>query len=148
MGIPCPEKFDFNAEKWPTWKQQFLRFPSASDLANKPEARQVNTLLCCLGERTKDIFASFNLGEADAKKFDVVIERFNQFFIVKKNVVFKRAQFNIRKQAPSKTASDFITALFKLSKTCAYGELRDQLIRDRLVVGIANAKLSEKLQMN
>ena len=45
-------------------------------------------------------------------------------------------------------ANDFITALFKLSETCEYGELRDQLIHDRLVVRITDAKLSEKLQMD
>ena len=125
-----------------------LYFRSASDLANKPEARQVNTLLYCLGERAEYIFASFNLSKADAKKFYVVIERFNQFFIVKKNVIFEKVQFNKRKQAPSETANDFFPALFKLSETCEYGELRDQLMRDRLVVEIADAKLSEKLQMD
>ena len=128
MEIPCSEKFDFNAEKWPTLKQRFLRFRSASDLANKPEAQQVNTLLYCLGEQAEDIFASFNFSKADAKKFDVVIKSFNQFFIVKKNVIFERAQFNRRKQAPSETANDFITVLFKLTETCEYSKLCDQLM--------------------
>ena len=53
-----------------------------------------------------------------------------------------------KKQAPSETANDFITALFKLSETCEYGKLRNQLIRDRLVVWITDAKLSEELQMD
>ena len=91
----------------------------------------MNTLLYCLGEQAEDIFASFNLIEVDEKKFDVVIGRFNQFFIVKKNVIFERALSNKKKQAPSETAKDFITALFKLSETCEYGELFNQLIRDR-----------------
>ena len=80
----------------------------------------MNTLLYCLGEQTEDILASFNLSEADAKKFDVVIERFNQFFIAKNNLIFERAQFNRRQQAPSETANDFITTLFKLSETCGH----------------------------
>ena len=80
----------------------------------------MNTLLYCLGKRAEDIITSFNLSESDAKKFDFVIERFNQFFIVKKNVIFERAQFNRRKQALSETANDFITVLFKLSETSEY----------------------------
>ena len=63
-------------------------------------------------------------------------------------MIFERAQFNRRKQTPSKTTNDFITTLFKLSETCEYGKLHDQLIRDRLMIGIADAKLSEKLQMD
>ena len=97
MEIPKPEKFDFNAEKWPTWKHRFLRFRLASNQANKSNAQLVNTLLYCLEERAEDMFASFSLNEANAKKFDVVTERFNQFFIVKKSVILKRAQFNRKK---------------------------------------------------
>lgn len=35
-----------------------------------------------------------------------------------------------------------------MAETCEYGDLKDQLIRDRLVVGLIDAKLSEKLQHN
>ena len=63
-------------------------------------------------------------------------------------MIFERAQFNRRKHAPSETANDFIIAFFKFSEICEYGELRDQFIRDRLVVGIADATLSERLQID
>ena len=42
----------------------------------------------------------------------------------------------------------FITALYALAEHCRYGSLRDQMIRDRIVVGIRNSKLSEKLQLD
>ncbi len=148
MEIPCPEKFDFKAESWQSWKQHFMRFRDAADLSSKTEPRQVSTLLYCMGHRSEDIFKSFNLSDDDAKKFNTVIQQFDDFYIVKKNIVYERAQFNRRRQEPSETANEFITALFKLSETCEYGDLRNQLIRDRLVVGIANDKLSEKLQMD
>ena len=41
----------------------------------------------------------------------------------------------------------FITDLYSLAEYCSSGELRDQLIRDRIVVGIRSAALSEKLQL-
>ena len=41
-----------------------------------------------------------------------------------------------------------ITALHKLSETCEFGPLRDELIRDRIDVGIKDTKLSEKLQLD
>jgi hypothetical protein len=148
MEIPCPEKIDFKAENWLSWKQQFMRFRDAADLSSKTESRQVSTLLYCMGHRSEDIFKSFNLSDDDAKKFNTVIQKFDDFYIVKKNIVYERVQFNRRHQEPNETANEFITALFKLSETCEYGELRNQLIRDRLVVGIANDKLSEKLQMD
>ena len=42
----------------------------------------------------------------------------------------------------------FITSLYTLAEHCDYGELRDQLIRDRIVVGLRDAKISEKLQLD
>jgi hypothetical protein len=39
-------------------------------------------------------------------------------------------------------------AVLKLAETCNYGSLHDELVRDRLVVSIANAQLSERLQMD
>jgi hypothetical protein len=42
----------------------------------------------------------------------------------------------------------FITALRTLSEHCGYGDIRDQLIRDFIVVGICDDKLSEKMQLD
>ncbi len=42
----------------------------------------------------------------------------------------------------------FITALYALAEHCTYSALHDEMIRDRIVVGIRNRALSEKLQLN
>ena len=41
-----------------------------------------------------------------------------------------------------------MTALRTLSEHCGYGDMRDQLIRDLIVVGIRDDKLSEKMQLD
>jgi hypothetical protein len=56
--------------------------------------------------------------------------------------------FNIRLQEKGKSAEAFITALHKLSKTCDYGTLREQLVRDRIVVGIKDKKQFKRLQLD
>ena len=42
----------------------------------------------------------------------------------------------------------FITDLYKLSQHCEFKSLKDELIRDRIVVGLWDRKLSEKLQLD
>ena len=42
----------------------------------------------------------------------------------------------------------FITALYALAEHCGYGNLHDEMIRDRIVMGICNTRLSEKLQLD
>ena len=39
-------------------------------------------------------------------------------------------------------------ALYDLARHCNYGEIKDEMIRDRLVVGIRECSLSEKLQLD
>lgn len=41
---------------------------------------------------------------------------------------------------------DFVVDLYQLAEYCNYGTLHDKLIRDRIVVGLRSAALSEKLQ--
>ena len=41
----------------------------------------------------------------------------------------------------------FITALYALAEDCEYGALREELLRDRIVVGIRDNVLSQKMQM-
>ena len=43
---------------------------------------------------------------------------------------------------------EYITTLYSLIETCNYGDLKNELLRDRLIVGIRDAKLSESLQMD
>ena len=65
----------------------------------------------------------------------------------RRNIIFEQAKFNQCKQEDSETADSFITALYSLTEHCGYGDLHNKMIRDRIVVGIKDAALSEKLQM-
>ena len=70
------------------------------------------------------------------------------FFKVRKNTIFERAGFNRRNQLEGESAEQYITVLFGLAENCDYGQFKSQMIRDRLVVGIRDNALSERLQMN
>ena len=73
-----------------------------------------------------------------------------RFFLVRRNVIFERARFNQRNQLEGKTAEQYIMELYRMSEGCNYGSLTEleELIRDRLVVGIRDVKLSERLQLD
>ena len=42
----------------------------------------------------------------------------------------------------------FITSVHTLAENCQFGALRDELIRDRIVVGILDRKLSQRFQLD
>ncbi len=42
----------------------------------------------------------------------------------------------------------YIMELYKLAESCNYGDMKDEMIRDRLVVGIRDNALSKRLQLD
>ena len=58
----------------------------------------------------------------------------------------QRALFNKRHQLAGESVDTFIQDLYRLAEDCGYGSLKDGLIRDRIVVGIVDESLSDRLQ--
>ena len=84
---------------------------------------QISTLVYTMGDKAEDILQLFALTNLP----DSII---------------------CRKQEDSETVDEFITDLYRLAENCEYGNLHDELVRDRIVVGIRDRKLSEKLQLD
>ena len=51
----------------------------------------------------------------------------------------------VDKNLVNMAVDSFITALHTLAEHCDHKALREEMIRDRIVVGISNTSLSEKL---
>ena len=146
--MPPPKSFNFSKpEEWPKWFRRFQRFRQASGLTDKSEENQVNTLVYTMGDVADDILASFRLSDEEKKKYDTVVGRFERHFVKKRNVIFERARFNQRRQEEGESVDEFVTTLYCLSEHCEYAGLRDEMIRDRIVVGVRDSILSEKLQL-
>lgn len=147
VPLQPPTQFRFDSpDEWPRWKRRFEQFRVASGLSEEGEERQVSTLLYCLGEEAEDVLTSTNITNDDRKKYDAVVGKFDEFFKVRKNVIYERARFNRRSQHEEETAEQYITALYSLAEDCDFGNTKEMMIRDRLVVGIRDATLSERLQ--
>ena len=108
---------------------------------------QVNTLIYSMGDKADDILQSFTLSDEDLKKYDTVKQKFDSHFVKRRNVIFERAKFNSRKQETGESVDSFITDLHCLARYCNYGNLHDETIRDRIVVGIRDGKLSQRMQL-
>ena len=87
------------------------------------------------------------LSAEDRKKYQKVIEEFNNNFKVKKNIIYERAHFNQRSQFLGESVDCFITEIHRLVDNSEFGGMKDELICNRLVVGIWDSALSERLQL-
>ena len=84
---PTPSPFK-SPDEWPRWKRRFQQFRLASGLSAEDQERQVCTLLYSMGGKAEDILRSTNISEDECKVYDTVLEKFDQFFKVRKNVIF------------------------------------------------------------
>ena len=160
QNLPPPSKFSFKPEEWPAWLSNFKRFRNASKLSKEDGETQRDTLLYVMGgEESSKIFETLEFvkkteGEGDDAReieekdtdFDTLIEKFNSYFLVKRNIIHERTKFHERKQKEGETVEEYYRCLRSLVAHCEYRDTEDQ-VRDRLVVGLIDRRLKEKLQL-
>ena len=133
---------------WPRWTRRFERFQEASSLTGKGEETQVNTLIYTMGAEEDDVLQLFKLSEENQKKYGIVKKKFEDYLLKQRNTIYQRAKFNSKKQEDGESVDRFITALYILAENSDFGSLYDEMIRDRIVVGIKDVKLSESMQLD
>lgn len=133
-------------EEWKKWLARFEQFRIASGLSTESGERQVSSLLYCMGDDAGDVLATTNISDGDKKDYGKVVKKFNDYLKVRKNTVFERANFNLARQLADETAEHFIIRLHQMADNCEFGAIRSEMIRDRLVIGIRDEQLSERLQ--
>lgn len=146
VQVSPPESFDFsNLDGWPDWKTVMGRYFTISKLNDADEKEKIDTFLYIMGKGSEPIFKKFP--ENKKATLASVLEEFDKYFKPHKNVIFDRFLFNSRKQMPGESIETFITDLYSLIEKCDYGNLKDELLRDRIVVGMSDSKTSEILQL-
>ena len=154
--LGTPESFDFtHPAEWPIWRRRFDRFRVALKLDIDSGEVQVNTFLYAMGRKAEAIYDSFvydDGGKVDGEEergrpeldYDTVIAKVCDHFVPKINVIHERACFHKRAQ---KSVEASVRSLYELAQYCEFGHTKDEQIRDRIVIGISDNDVSQKLQL-
>lgn len=149
---PDPLIFDGNiAENWRKFELEFDIFIAAAH-SDKPEKTKAYILLNLAGPEAIERERSFTYAPAllAADGQDVITpaesredpeclkRKFREVCNPETNVTMERHSFNTRNQKPGETIEAYVSTLRNKAKTCNFGALTDELIRDRLVCGIDN----------
>lgn len=130
--------------EWKSWSRNFKIFMRASGLETQQDQRKVALLLHHIG--CGDIVNSFNI-DIDTIMYKVLWEKFEKYFVPKKNTAMERHMFFTRKQAIGETITQYSTVLQNLSITCEFGDIRESLVKDIFTCGLSQnfQKIKEKL---
>ena len=150
MELYCkpPKGLDLNgniSENWCKFKQNFEIFLKASGSTTKPDEVKVAILLNIVGENGVELYNTFNLQEADRNKLDRVLQCFKEYCVPKKSIVYETFKFFTKMQQEGEKFESFLAEIKKLSQTCEFETMTDRMIRDRIVLGIRDKMLQERL---
>ncbi len=139
--LPLPSKLELKGNtvvNWKRFRQVWDNYKIASRLKTESKEFRTATLLTCIGQEALEIYDGLAFAdEAQKKDIDVVLQKLEE--------IYERYLFNKRNQAAGESIDTYVAALRSLSKTCNYGALTDNLIRDRMVVGILDKGIRKKL---
>lgn len=141
---PEPLQLDGNiAENWKKFSQKIDNFMIAAGFSTKPDDKKLAVFLNLIGDDALDLYNTFDFG-TQVKTLELVKNKFDEYCLPKKNVIFERFVFNSIVQKEAQSFDNFVTELRKAVKTTEY-EKQDDMIRDRIVMGINNKTTQEKL---
>ena len=82
--------------------------------------------------------------DMDKDDIDIVITKFEEYCVRQRNETFERYNFNMRVQQEGETVDSHVTALKTLAETSNFGQLQDDLLRDKIVIRIKEKGYKEK----
>lgn len=135
---PSQTSFEGNvAENWRRFKQKYDIFVVASGYEKKSNKKKCCMLLNLAGEQAIEVYNTFTYEEKDEQDDPaVLIQKFEEYCNPGRNITYERHVFNTRMQSVNETIDAYVTELRLQAKNCEFGALCNELIRDRIVVGI------------
>ena len=99
---------------------------------------QSSVFLATIGQEVFDIYDGLDFdNEEDKMDLEIVMKKFEDFFAGETHQAFESYKFHLRKQEPTEIIEAYVAALRQLEKKFNFGQLRDRLIWDQVVVGVS-----------
>ena len=149
-GPPLPAPFlphpGTPAVPWRTWEQKFELYLLARTGVTPMPAEQRRALLCAIGDEAYRVFDSLPpVVKRDAEDdYTATLRQLREFYTPRQNVIVERFKFRQRGQAPTESTAAFVAALRGLARSCRYGAMESDLIRDVIVEKTPHQRLRER----
>ncbi|KAK3784424.1 hypothetical protein RRG08_039425 [Elysia crispata] len=118
---------------------------TSSSIGKSTEKEKCAAFLYMIGRNGREIYNTWTTEETDQDKIEVLFNKFDTFCKPKYNVTLERYKFNTGIQQEHETLDEFVTEHTRLAKQCKFENLKEDMIRDRIVVGIRRPEVKDRL---
>ena len=116
----------------------------ASGLDQKGPSVRLATFPSVMGKECLQIFLNLNFG-AEELTISSALKALETYFLRKRNVVYERYVLNSCIQSSEEAIDCLVNRLRKIASSCQFGTPTDEMIRDRLVIGIQDKSTKARL---
>lgn len=132
------------ATNWKVFRDAYADYVIAELSQKEPEV-QAATLKTNMGKECKQILNRLGLTAEELKKTDTILTKLEAHFAPVRNILFERYRFHSAEQQPTETVDQFLIRLKHLAESCAFSNLQDDMVRDRLVLGCQDHEARARL---
>ena len=138
-GIPVPDPMDIKgdlANNWAFFKELWTNYIIATELDTKNQKIRVATILVTTGKEALQIYCHLTMTKEEHKNPKEILEKLESYFKPKRNIIYKISVFFSCDQESNETIDAYLASLRRLASSCEFSQLEEELIRDRIVLGI------------
>jgi hypothetical protein len=148
--VPLPRPLDLQSvnlkSSWEKFKQVWDSYEILTGLDKDSDRVRIAHFITAIGHDALDVHNGLPYKTEDEKKdFTVILNLWEKYCVGKTNITYERYRFNCCVQQNETFRQLHNVRLRKLALTCEFGQLTDELIRDRIVCGITDNATKKKL---
>ena len=144
-SLKAPLQLDLEAHNlpqvWKLWKEELTLYLDLA-MADKEDKTKVKMLLYLVGGKGRELYQTI---KPEKEMLDEVLKAFDNHRNPPRNETVDRFKFFTRDQQGGETFDTYLTALKLLAANCNFSTLADGLLRDRIICGIRESSLRERL---
>ncbi|XP_073966540.1 uncharacterized protein [Choristoneura fumiferana] len=152
VNVPWPQPLEVNSgepnENLSFFKNGWTNYCLATGMNKWGEDKmelKAGLLISAIGSAAMKKYMEFGLTDEEKRSEGSILRKMDETIKKKTNIIYCRYIFNARNQLLEERFEDYLLTLRKLIKPCDYGDIEDEILRDRIVVGIKDNEVKKEL---
>ena len=138
------DEYDGTKDDWPQYVERLEHFFTANGITEAGKKRAV--LLTVMGAATYKVLRNILLpAKPGEKTYAELVEALSKHYRPTPSEIVERYKFHSRVRKAGESIANYVAELRSLSEYCNFGAVLNDMIRDRLVCGVNDAAIQERL---
>ena len=141
VGALAP--FEPSKMQWTSYTERIEEYLVVNSVDNA--RKKVAILLSSIGDATYELLGDLCAPDKpNTKTFEELVEKLTEHFQPTPTVISECYKFRLRSQQTAETVMEYIAALRRLAKNCAFQDFLKDALRDRFVCGLASESIRKR----